>query len=193
MDPISIALGLAQFVPTIVRWIGGDDAGDNAQKIVNVANAVTGNAGNPVAAIGADPALQIQFQTQMAQLELTFYQEDTKRMDLVNQTMRAEAASNSPMQRGWRPFWGYITGFAFGTQMLGVTWLIFARPSEVAGVVTALASLTALWGIALTVLGVQVVQRSADKLAALTGAAPPPSLMQSIAAAIHPATAAPKK
>ena len=32
MDPISIALGLAQFAPSIVRWLDGDQAGDVALK-----------------------------------------------------------------------------------------------------------------------------------------------------------------
>ncbi len=34
MDPISVALGLAQYVPSIVRWLGGDKAGDVAQQVV---------------------------------------------------------------------------------------------------------------------------------------------------------------
>ncbi len=45
MDPISIALGLSQFVPSIVRWLGGDKAGDVAQQVIDTAQTVTGKTG----------------------------------------------------------------------------------------------------------------------------------------------------
>ncbi|TAN78315.1 MAG: hypothetical protein EPN20_01045, partial [Magnetospirillum sp.] len=62
MDPISLALGLAQFVPGIIRWISGDDsakAAAVAQQVVGVAQAITGkDSGDAaLAAIKADPAL----------------------------------------------------------------------------------------------------------------------------------------
>lgn len=70
MDPISIALGLAQFVPGIVRWVAGEKAGEAAQTVVNVAQAVTGKATGPEAleAIRADAAVQRAFQERMAEL-----------------------------------------------------------------------------------------------------------------------------
>ncbi len=34
MDPITIALGLAQFVPGLIRWIGGDDS-EKAAKVAD--------------------------------------------------------------------------------------------------------------------------------------------------------------
>ncbi len=42
MDPISIAFGLAQFAPQIIKWItGSDKAADAAEKVVDIAEAVT--------------------------------------------------------------------------------------------------------------------------------------------------------
>ncbi|QOR55713.1 MAG: hypothetical protein YHS30scaffold667_9 [Phage 65_10] len=65
MDPITVAMGLAQFAPQLVKWItGSDNAAAGAQKVVDIAGAVTGK-GDPteaLAAIRADSALQIQFQ-----------------------------------------------------------------------------------------------------------------------------------
>lgn len=43
MDPITIALGLARFAPSIMRYLGAGDASvDVAQKVVDVAQTVTG-------------------------------------------------------------------------------------------------------------------------------------------------------
>lgn len=64
MDPISIAFGLAQFAPQIVRWISGSDkAADAAATVVDIAKKVTGRDDGAAAAeaIKADPALVIQF------------------------------------------------------------------------------------------------------------------------------------
>lgn len=63
MDPISIAFGLAQFAPKIVKWItGSDKAEDAAKQVVSIAERVTGKgAVEAVEALKADPALVIQF------------------------------------------------------------------------------------------------------------------------------------
>lgn len=65
MDPVTIAMALAQFAPAITKWITGSDAAAaGAQKVVDIAGAVTGKV-DPAAALAAlqqDKALQIQFQ-----------------------------------------------------------------------------------------------------------------------------------
>lgn len=65
MDPITIAMGLAQFAPQLVKWItGSDNAAAGAQNVLDIASAVTGK-GKPaeaLAAIQADRGLQLQFQ-----------------------------------------------------------------------------------------------------------------------------------
>jgi hypothetical protein len=67
MDPISIALGLAQFVPAITRWLGGDQAGDIAQTVVGAAETLTGKTGSDALdAIKADPTQQTAFRQAMA-------------------------------------------------------------------------------------------------------------------------------
>jgi len=65
MDPISIAMGLAQFAPQVVKWItGSDDAAAGAQKVVDIAGVVTGKTdpAEALAALQADRQLQLQFQ-----------------------------------------------------------------------------------------------------------------------------------
>ena len=64
MEPISIALGLAQFAPAILKWVtGSDKAAEAAGKVVELAQVVTGQTSGPAAleAIKADAALALQF------------------------------------------------------------------------------------------------------------------------------------
>ncbi|MBE4471831.1 hypothetical protein HJ009_22575 [Vibrio parahaemolyticus] len=67
MEPISLALGLAQatgLVDKVGRWFAGDNGADVANKVVDVAKAVTGES-NPQKAhdkIMNDPELQLRFE-----------------------------------------------------------------------------------------------------------------------------------
>jgi len=57
-------LPLATVVPEVIRLFGGDKAGDVAEKVVGVAQAISGqnDPEQAVNAIIADPGLQLQFQ-----------------------------------------------------------------------------------------------------------------------------------
>lgn len=64
MDPLSIAFGLAQFVPGILKWVTGDDKSAKvAEKVVDIAKAVTGrdDGAGALAALKADPAAVLKF------------------------------------------------------------------------------------------------------------------------------------
>lgn len=64
MDPISIAFSLAQFAPSVIKWITGNDkAAEAAEQVVDIAKRVTGKDSGEAAveAIKADPALVYQF------------------------------------------------------------------------------------------------------------------------------------
>lgn len=72
MDPISIAFGLAQFAPSIIKWItGSDKSASVAEKVIDVARVVTGKA-EPDAALEAirqDPALAAQFKQHVMDID----------------------------------------------------------------------------------------------------------------------------
>lgn len=76
MDPITIALGLAKFAPSLIQYFTGSDKAANvAQQVVNIAQTVTG-AATPdaaLAAIQADPqkAMEFQLAVQAADNDLT--------------------------------------------------------------------------------------------------------------------------
>lgn len=72
MNPITIAFGLAQFAPQIIKWItGSDKAADAATAVVDIAKKVTGRDDGAAAvdAMKADPALVIQFRMMLAAQE----------------------------------------------------------------------------------------------------------------------------
>lgn len=165
MDPITIALGLAQIAPTIVRWIAGDKAGENAQKVVDVATRVTGISDPQSAAdaISKDPAIALQFQQAWLAQEVSMYQEETKRLETVNQTMRVEVASGDAYVRRMRPTWGYALCVAFFAQMMAIAYVILFEPQWAAEVINSMAALSTIWGVGLAVLGVYVYKRSDEK------------------------------
>jgi len=69
---IPIAMSLAQYAPKLVGWLAGDKAEETAEKVVNIAQNITGEQDpqKAVEAIKADPACQIKFQEQANQFEL---------------------------------------------------------------------------------------------------------------------------
>lgn len=72
MDPITIAMGLAQFAPQVLKWItGSDKAADAASAVVEIAQQVTGKGSGSEAfqALQADPALVLQFRQTLAAQE----------------------------------------------------------------------------------------------------------------------------
>jgi hypothetical protein len=81
----------------------------------------------------------------------------------VNRTIRAEVASSDPYVRRMRPTFGYVVALSWAAQMGAVAYVIVQDPSAAGRVVGSLAELTTIWGVGLSVLGVYVYQRSAEK------------------------------
>lgn len=118
MDPISIITGLATVVPSIVRWIGGDKAGEVADKAVGIAQALTGDS-DPAAAlekIKVNSEYQLQFQRAWVEAEVGFQQELTKRHE-------ADMASDSWLSKNVRPLvlLGLTTAIVVGLYMPSVS------------------------------------------------------------------------
>ena len=114
MDPITIAMGLAQFAPSIIKFFTGSDKdASRAQKVIDIAQAVTG-AKTPEEAletIKANGELQLKFRQQIVDQENLIIQGQVE----LN---KIEAASSSFFRAGWRPAVGWICAFALGYQML---------------------------------------------------------------------------
>ncbi len=94
----------------------------------------------------------------------------------INQTMRAEAASEDAWTRRWRPFFGYIVATSWGIQSAAVAWVMLKMPAQAPEIIKALSDNATMWWMALGVLGIAVVKRSEDKALA-AGQTPPPGLI----------------
>lgn len=120
---LPIALALAQFAPMIAGLFGGPKAEDVAQKVVGIAQAVTGQSAPnaALAAIQADPNIALQFQKavldqqyeiqKLAQeVELASIAADAQNVAAVNTTMQFEAKADHWPTYSWRPFIGFCFG-----------------------------------------------------------------------------------
>lgn len=190
MDPISLALGLAKFAPTIAGWFGGDDAEEAAEQVVNVAKQVTGidDPADAMTKIQNDPTLQIQFQQAMNPVIIARLDAETKQQTEINATMRAELNSDDKFKSYWRPALGWSVALSFAAMMFSIVFIlvygVLEKPTVIKDFVSALGalmgSLTMLWTMAFAVLGVNVNRRSDDKALA-AGHPPKPKLLTSLA------------
>lgn len=168
-------LGLAQLAPSIMGlFTKNETAGRAAEVVSSVARTVTGKDTDDGAleALKANPALLVEYQRAVDAHALAIFQEETKRLQAVNETIRAEAASGDAYVRRWRPTFGYCVALTWVTLMGACSYVIVTDPAQAGTVIAAMGSLSAMWGIALAVLGVAVHERSKDKQVA-AGQTPP--------------------
>lgn len=116
-----------------------------------------------------------RYQAKLTELQLAA---ETAQLTEINKTMRAELASDSLYKSGWRPLFGYVMATAWAAIMFAVTYLMVTDPGAAAAVLVALSDTTVLWGIGLSVLGINIGQRSKDK--ALKAGQPQAGLLSSI-------------
>lgn len=194
LDPISLALGVAQYaVPRVAKWIAGDNGEEVAREVLDVAKKATG-ADNDVAVLSAlkrKPAALAKFQADMAQVELRLFQAENERLESINKTMRAEVNSNDGYVRRWRPTFGYVMAGTWCLQILGtvagMVWAVVAEPLNsgmiLKGIADANAATVPMWAVALSVIGVSVAKRSQDKKVA-AGQDGGPTMLSAIAGKI---------
>lgn len=103
----------------------------------------------------------------MANLSTT---RDTNMITQTNESLRTEIASTDAYVRRMRPTFGYMMAATWGAQMFALAYLIITDPAHVSDVLDAVESLSTLWVVALSVMGIYVYQRSAEKKASVTNA-----------------------
>jgi len=187
---LTAILALAEFVPTIAGWFGGDDAEKTTKQVVDVAKSITGmnSESDAVAAIKKDPALQIQFQQAMNPVIIARLENETKQQAEVNATIRAELNSNDKFKSYWRPALGWSVVLSFAAMMMSIVFVlmygVMKNPTVIKDFIEALSSLmgtmTVIWAMAFGALGINVVKRSDDKALA-AGQPPKPKLLSSLA------------
>ena len=125
MDPISIAFGLAQFAPQIIKWItGSDKAADAAGAVVDIAETVTGRKGaDALDALKADPALVLQFrQSVMA------HEADLDKAYLADRAdaRKRDAVFIASGSRNYRADFMFVLAVAM---ISALVWLVWKDPS----------------------------------------------------------------
>lgn len=130
MDPITIAMGLAQFVPQIAKWVTGSDKAEQvAQKAIDIAQAVTGTqtGDEAVKALQADPALVLQYRKAVLDQEISFQTLAVQNASDINKTMQVEVSAEHWPTYAWRPAIGFsfallalVGGFTAAVAYIGV-------------------------------------------------------------------------
>jgi hypothetical protein len=148
--------------------------------LVNVVGSVLGKIDNPVAKAAGDAvkaagvaidrgeispeqiAEANRHIEKVAELDSGDYRETIRE---VNATIREEAKSDDAYVRRMRPTFGYVMAVTWGLQMTAIAWTIVVEPQYAKEVGDSLAALTVIWSVGLSVLGVYVWKRSAEKAA----------------------------
>ncbi len=81
----------------------------------------------------------------------------------INKSLRAEIESEDKYVRRMRPTFGYLMAVTWAAQMLGIAYVIIFDTERAASVMSAMASLSAIWAVGLSVMGIYVYKRSEDK------------------------------
>lgn len=118
-------------------------------------------------ALKTDPQAAFKLQelerTHQRELERMHLEAETARLSEINQTMRTEASANDGYVRRWRPTFGYMVALTWMIQSIAIAWAMVAEPEEAANLINAVTALTPMWGIALSILGINITSRSRDK------------------------------
>lgn len=179
---LSLALGLAELIPGALRLFSGARVAQNAEKVITAAKQLTGldDAEAAAEAVRKNPELRIKLQQALAPVIIAELETEAKRLETINATMRAEYASRDKYVSRWRPTLGYTVSITWFLQMLALSIVIVLYPTEAPEIIGAMAGLSAMWGIALSILGISVSKRSQDKAVA-AGMPPAPGVLSALA------------
>lgn len=86
-------------------------------------------------------------------------------LEMLHQTARKELASSDPYVRRMRPTFGYLMAITWAAQMLALAYVIVFDTANAGVVLAAMSSLSAIWAMGLSVLGIYVYKRSEEKRA----------------------------
>ncbi|NQZ15062.1 MAG: ribokinase [Alphaproteobacteria bacterium] len=102
----------------------------------------------------------------MASIRLKEYETS---LEQINASIRAEVLSSDKYVRRMRPTFGYLMAGTWALQMGALSYVIVFETERAAQLMHGMASLSTIWAVGLSVLGVYVYKRSEDKkLSSLT-------------------------
>lgn len=157
---------IGEFAPLLGSALGGR-AGGAVGELIAGALGVENKPDAVAKALQNDPQAMIKLQelqkNHQRELERMHLEAETARLSEINQTMRAEATADDGFVRRWRPTFGYMVALTWLLQSVAIAWAMVAEPGEAADLINAVTALTPMWGIALSILGINITSRSRDK------------------------------
>lgn len=180
MDPITIGLALAKFAPSIIGWIAGDDAEDKAQKVVDIAEQVTGKSGmDAVSAIESNPETALKFQEMVITYQTEELRQIVSNRNKTQDTMAKESENEDWFVRRARPFLLWSIGLSVLGEILIGGFIVLVQPEQIAAFVTLCQAIAIPQTTAAAVCGVYMKKRSDDK-AIKAGVSPGPGLLSGL-------------
>ncbi|MDA7981880.1 MAG: holin family protein [Alphaproteobacteria bacterium] len=158
-------------LPGLRSLSGGDKNGDKNGAGVSDAVGIAGAAVHALEALRTELSEDGRLDAEQL-AEANRHTEEALRLKLehervlvgeVNRSLRAEVGSEDSYVRRWRPTFGYAVALAWTVQTAALTWAIVVTPDRAGEILSGMAELSIVWGVALSVLGVGVVKRSHDK------------------------------
>lgn len=89
--------------------------------------------------------------------------QDANTITQINESLRVEVASSDAYVRRMRPTFGYLMAMTWTVQMCAIAYVIVYDTPNAHLVIAAVESLSTIWAVALSVLGIYVYKRSEEK------------------------------
>jgi hypothetical protein len=158
LETLLAKLGL----PLLMNVIGGA-LGQIDNPIAQKAAGALKEAQDALATGAISPEAQVEANRHLEAMTQLAQKERSDAIAQVNESLRAEVASSDPYVRRMRPTFGYLMAVTWAAQMLALAYVIIFDTVHAAGVLNAIESLSTIWGVALSVLGIYVYKRSDEK------------------------------
>ncbi len=158
LETILGRLGLPFLMSIVGSALGKIDnpvAQNAAKALSETQNAITTGVITPEARVEANRHIET--------MEGISQKERSEALAQVNESLRFEVGSADLYVRRMRPTFGYLMALTWTAQMLAIAYVIVFDTSRAAVVLQAVESLSTIWCIALSVLGLYVYKRSDEK------------------------------
>lgn len=166
-------IGLPILIEFVARAMGRIDhpaAQSATRALEEVESALAGGLISPEQIVEANRHAEAMAEMRLKEFETSFSE--------VNQSLRAEIASEDKYVRRMRPTFGYLMAGTWAAQMFGLAYVIVFQTEKASYILEGMASLSTIWAVGLSVLGIYVYKRSEDKkisvLPRYKDLAPPP-------------------
>ena len=156
--PLLVQVGLPLIVRVLSEALGAIDnpsARAASKSLGDVGDALARGQITPEQAAEANRHAEAMAMMQAEEVKSAYQQ--------VNESLRAEVASEDAYVRRMRPTFGYLMAITWAAQMTAIAYVITFRTDKASVVLQAMESLSAIWAVGLSVLGIYVYKRSEEK------------------------------